>query len=170
MADIAIDNVAHKPERRAPFLAVYLPPLVLFALVIMASDFTWISLAPLKALHIPYLKAIDYAHLAIPGFCAVIWLATLRKWPTAGSTLAVALCVVLVAQIPGYAERRTARVPVRRSLESEEQKSFERRNGFPVYQTGSKEGMFVVVAPEHEVQARDDLSRLGLVSSERPGG
>lgn len=168
MTDVTIDSPSHEPQRRSSFVAIVLPPLLLFAAMIMAADFTAISLRPIHALRIPYLKAMDYAHFIIPGFCAAIWLASLRKWPTVGSIVAVVLCFALVDQIPGYAARRTSQVPVRRWLESEERQSFESRNGFAIFQMGSTDGLVVIVAPEHAVQARDDLNRLGLVSSRRP--
>lgn len=128
----------------------------------MAADFTAIGLRPLRVLHIPYPRAMDYAHFLIPGSCALIWLAGIWKWPSASSTISVLLCFVLIAQLPAYVERRTARIPVTRFLDWDETESFESRNGFAICQTGSREGLFVIVAPENAVRAREDLGRLGL--------
>ena len=143
-----------------------LPPLLFVGAMVMAAGATAVDLRPLHVLQVPYPKAMDYAHFIIPGACALLWLATVRKWPNLGSILSVLLCMVLIAQIPAYAERRVARVPVTRWLEAREAKSFEARNGFSIYQTGSKGGMFVIVAPENGARAREELGRLGVV---RPG-
>ena len=134
----------------------------------ISADFTAIDLRPLKALQIPYLKAMDYAHFIIPGFCAAIWLATVWKWPNAGSIVSVLLCFVLIGQIPAYAERRMTRLPVTRRLETDEAMSFESRVGFSIFQTGSKEGLSVIVAPGNASQAQNELRRLGIVPSGQP--
>jgi hypothetical protein len=111
---------------------------------------------------------MDYAHFIIPGACALLWLATVRKWPNSSSIISVLLCFVLIGQIPAYAERRIARLPVTRWLETDEAKAFESRGGFGIVQTGSKDGLFVIVAPENAARARDELSRLGVARSGRP--
>jgi hypothetical protein len=79
--------------------------------------------------------------------------------------ISVLVCFVLIGQIPAYAERRVARLPVTRWLETNEAKSFESRNGFPIYQLGSKDGLFVIVAPGNAVRARGELGRLGVSRS-----
>jgi hypothetical protein len=163
MADIALDNPPAAPRKPLPTAAVLLPPLLFLAAMMMAADFTAIAMRPLHVLHVPYVHAMDYAHFIIPGACALAWLATFWKWPKASSIICVLLCFVLIGQIPAYAERRVARLPVTRWLETDEAKSFESRNGFPIYQVGSKEGEFVLVAPENAARARDELSKLGVV-------
>jgi hypothetical protein len=168
MAGIAIDNPHAPARKRATSAATLLPPVCFLGAMVMAADFTAIDLGPLRVLHVPYLKAMDYAHFIIPGFCALIWLATVRKWPTASSIASVLLCFVLIGQIPAYAERRIARLPVTRWLETDEAKSFESRDGFAIVQTGSNEGLFVIVAPENAVRARNELNRLGVSRSGQP--
>ncbi len=163
MAEVAIDNRPVQPRKRPSSAATLLPPLLFLGAMIMAADFTAIDLRPLHVLHVPYLKAMDYAHFIIPGACALLWLATVQKWPNASSIICVLLCFVLIDQIRAYAQKHVARLPVTRWLETDEAKSFESRNGFPIYQVGSKDGEFVIVAPENAARARDEFSRLGIV-------
>jgi hypothetical protein len=167
MADIAVDNPPGIPRKRSSFVSIVLPPLLFCAAVIMAADFAAIELAPLHVLHIPYAKAMDFAPLIIPGSCALIWLATVRKWPNAGSIMSVLLCFVLISQIPAYAQRRVARLPVTRWLRMDEARTFESHNGFAICQTGSSDGLFVIVAPENAGRARDELDRLGVELPDR---
>src|SRR3954464_87897 len=117
MAEDAIDNPPAAQRKRPSFAATLLPPLLFLGAMMMAADFTAIDLRPLRVLHVPYLKAMDYAHFIIPGACALLWLTMFWKWPKASSIICVLLCFVLIGQIPTYAERRVARLPVTRWLE-----------------------------------------------------
>jgi hypothetical protein len=142
-----------------------LPPLLFLAAVMMAADFTAIDLRPLRVLQIPYSRAVDYAHFIIPGSCALIWLATVRKWPNASSIISVLLCFTLIGQIPAYANRRTARIPVSRFLTPEKRDALESRVGFPIFeQASSGRGHEVFVAPGNEAAARKELQRLGVLA------
>lgn len=162
MRNAEIDNPPVEPRRRPSSVPMLLPPLLFFGAMIMAADFTAITLRPLKALQIPYLTLMDHAHFIFPGACAVLWLVTLRKWPNAGAVVAVLLCFTLVSFIPRYAENRVAKVPVTRWIESNDLKSIGRRLGMPLFEQGSREGVFVIVAPENEEQVRAELIRLQL--------
>jgi len=163
MAEIAIDNPPVKPRKRASSASTLLPPLLFFGAMFIAADFTAIKLRPLEALQIPYPKVMDYSHFLIPAACAILWLVSLRKWPNAGAIVAVVLCFTLVSLIPGYAESRVAKVPVTRWIESSEMKAIETRVGVPVFEEGSREGTFVLVAPENEQRLRAELARLQLL-------
>lgn len=163
MADTTIDKPSVEPRKRASLASMFLPPLLFLGAMIMAADFTAITLRPLKTLQIPYLKLMDYSHFIFPGCCAVLWLMTLRKWPNAGAIVAVLLCFTLVSYIPRYAESRVAKVPVTRWIESNDLKSIETTLGVPLFERGSREGNFVIVAPENEQRVRAELVRLQLL-------
>jgi hypothetical protein len=145
--------------------AVLLPPLMFLGAVMMAADFTAIDLRLLRVLRIPYPRAMDYAHLIIPAFCALLWLATVRRWPNTSSIASVLLCFALIAQIPPYAQRRIARIPVRRFLTSQELNALAAKAGFPMDEQSST----VLVAPGNEAEARDQLRRLRVLSVDGPG-
>jgi hypothetical protein len=163
MGNTAPENPTADDRERASLASVLLPPLLLLGAVFMAADFTSIHLRPLKALRIPYPRVLDAAHLLIPAACAVLWLGTLRRWPRAGPIVAVVLCFTVISLIPVYAERRVARVPVTRWIDTGELGSMEARLGVPLWEQGTGEGAFVIVAPENERQVRAELSRLGLL-------
>jgi len=171
MADIAIDNPPVEPRKRPSSARILLPPLLFFGAVMMAADFTAIDLRPLHVLQIPYLKAMDYAHFIIPGFCALIWLATVRKWPNASAIVSVVLCFILISQIPAYADRRIVRIPVGRFLTLEEREALKSRIAFPIYeQASSGRGNEVFVAPCNEASAKIELRRLGILSGRAAAG
>lgn len=128
--------------------------------MIIAADFTAITLRPLKALQIPYLTWMDYSHFLIPGGSGVLWLTLKRKWPNAGAAVAVVLCFVLVGLIPRYAESRIAKVRVNRWIDQAELRSIEATVGVPVFERGTREGTFVLVAPAHEQRLRAELAKL----------
>jgi len=164
MTDLAIDQPPAEARKRPSSASVLLPPLFLLGAMIMAADVAAVTLRPLKELQIPYWKWMDYSAFIFPGACAVLWLATLRKWPNAGGVVAVLLCFALVSFIPWYAEGRVAKLPVTRWMEPDDLKSIETRLGVPVFERGSHEGTFVVVAPENEVRVRAELVRLKLLA------
>jgi hypothetical protein len=163
MGDVATDNPPIEPRRRPSAAAIAVPPLLFLAAMIMAADFTAITLRPLKALQIPYPRWVDHSHLLIPAACAVLWLASLRKWPNAGAIVSVVLCFMLVGRIPRYADSLVAKVPVTRWLEPNDLKSIESRLGVPVFEQGSREGTFVIVAPANEQRLRAELVRMQLL-------
>lgn len=165
MADIAIDNPRLKPTKRPSLVSTLLTLFLFFGAMMIAADFTAIGLRSLRSLQVPYVKAMDYAHLIIPASCALIWLATVRKWGGAATVATVVLCFVLVSQIPGYAQRRVARIPVNRFLTSAELEMVESRVAFPIFQQASNVvGNEVFVAPANEVAAREEMRRLGILS------
>jgi hypothetical protein len=88
---------------------------------------------------------------------------SLRKCPNAGAIIAVLLCFTLVSFIPRYAESRVAKVPVTRWIEPDDWKSIEVGAGARVFEQGSREGTFVIVAPENEHRVRAELARLQLL-------
>jgi hypothetical protein len=145
MVDLTLDNPPAERRERPPPASIIVPPLVFVGAVIMAADFTAITLRPLRVLQIPYPGWMDYAQFLVPGACAVVWLASLRKWPNAGAVVAVLLCSTLVPLIPRYAESRVARVPVTRWIESNDLKSIESALGVRVSEQGSHEGTFGVL-------------------------
>jgi hypothetical protein len=147
-----------------------LPPLLFLAAMFMGADFTAICLRPLRVLQIPYPKAMNAAHVIIPACCAAIWLITLRRWPNTGSMVSVVLCFVLIGQIPRYAERRTASIPVRRFLTSAEQDALKSRITFPIFeQASSGRGNEVIVAPANAASAREELQRLRMLPGSDAG-
>ena len=131
----------------------------------MAADLFAISLRPLRVLQIPYPKAMDYAHFIIPGFCALIWLATVRKWPNASSIASVVLCLVLLVQIPAYAERQIVHIPTSRFLTSQEREALKARITFPIFeQNSSGRGNEVFVSPANEALVKVELQQIGVLS------
>lgn len=163
MGDIAIDNTPAEPRNRPSSASIFLPPLLFLGAMIMAADFTAITLGPLKVLQIPYPKWMDYSPFLIPVACAVVWPVSLRKWPNAAPIVAVLLCFTLVLLIPRYAEGRVAKLRVTRWIDSNDLKSIEDRLGIPVFEQGSREGTFVIVAPANEHRVRAELARLQLL-------
>lgn len=168
MTDATIDKQHVEERRRTLRSEVLLTPLLFFGAMMIAADFTAILLRPLRALSIPYPQAMNYAHFIIPGGSALIWLFTVRIWPMASSISSVLFCFMLISLIPIYAEKHVARIPVARWLDSDAAKSFEIRNGFPIYQIGSSDGEFVLIAPENAFRAREELKRLGMVRKDSP--
>lgn len=140
-----------------------LPLLCFLGAVMIGADFAAISLAPLKTLQIPYPKFMGYLHLIVPAGCVVLWLISLRWWPNAGSIVAVLLCFWLIGLIEPYAQSRVTKVPVAKFIETSKQESIEQRLGFRIFQHGSSEGTFIIVAPENEQKVREELSSLGLL-------
>jgi hypothetical protein len=163
MTDAAIDNPPVAPRKRPSPASILLPPLLMLGAMIMAADIAAVALRPLKALQIPYLKWMDYSPFIFPGACAVLWLLTARKWGNAGGVVAVLLCFALVSFIPRYAESRVAKLQVTHWIDSDDLKSIETRLGVPVFEQGSREGTFVVVAPENEQRVRAELIRLQIL-------
>ncbi|HEY1341312.1 MAG TPA: hypothetical protein VGF59_27570 [Bryobacteraceae bacterium] len=169
MANIAIEKPPVEPRKRPSSTPILLPPLLFLAAMMMGADFTAIDLRPLKALQIHYPMWMDYAHFLIPGACAVVWLVSLRKWPNAGAVVSVLLCFTLVPLIPRYAESRIGKVPVTRWIDSNDLKSIEATLGVPLFEQGSREGTFVIVAPANEPQLRAELARLQLLGGPAAG-
>ena len=168
MSEITVDNESRpnpRPRRLSAELVV-LPPLIFLALMFLAAGTIAIALGPLKALDIPYPRVLDYAHVLVPLACAVLWLATLRRWPRVGPVVAVLLCSVLVPQVARYADGRVARVPVRRWMDSRELEAVQVMAGFAMTGQGTRDGTFVIVAPQHEGRAREVLDRIGLLRGE----
>jgi hypothetical protein len=163
MADTAINTAPVELRKRPPSASILLPPLIFLGAMFMAAGFTTISLRPLKVLQIAYPRWMDYSHFLIPGACAVLWLMSFRKWPNAGAIVAVLLCSTLLPLIPRYAESRVAKVPVTRWIDSNDLKSIEGTLGVPVFEQGSREGTFVIVAPANEQRVRVELARLQLL-------
>jgi hypothetical protein len=160
MADIVINTPPVEPRKRSSSASIFLPPLLFFGAMFMAADFTSVTLRPLKMLQIQYPQWMDYAHFLIPGACAAVWLASLRIWPNAGAIVTVFLCFTLVPLIPHYAENLVAKVPVARWIDSNDLKSMESRLGVPIFEQGSRDGAFVLVAPANEHRVRAELARL----------
>ena len=145
-----------------------LPPVLIGWAAVMGSEFSVNSLRPLRALGLPYPRAMDYFPWIAAAGSAILWIACLRPWPRLGSAGAVVLCFCLMGLIPGYGERRLARLPVRRWVEPAELKSLESTLMFPVSEQGSYRGTFVIVASENAEAARVCLKRLGLLSFDPP--
>ena len=167
MSEPPADNASNPTPKRPSAELIILPALIFLASMFIAAEITAPELATLKVLRIPYPRVLHYAYFLVPLACAALWLATLRRWPRVGPVAAVLLCIVLVPQVARYAEGRVARVPVRRWLDSRELEAFRGRAGFAVTETGRRDGTFVLVAPEHEGRAREELDRIGLL---RPAG
>lgn len=166
-SDVAVDRPSAGPPPAGPSLAFALLPLLVFVgFTIMGADFAAITLRPLRALGVPYPAVMDYAHVIVPAACAALWRVTRRRWPMAGPVAAVVLCVVLVTQIPRYAESRVARIPVNAWIATSELDAFKARTGSTVVQIRLREGAFVLVAPSNELAAREELQRLGLLRLE----
>jgi hypothetical protein len=166
MADIAINNQPLEPRKRQSSLSIFLPPLLFLGAMFIAADFTPIALRPLKVLQIPYPGWMDYSHFLIPAACAIVWLASIWKWPNAGAIVAVLLCFTLVPLISRYAESRVAKVPVTRWIDSNDLELIEGAIGALVTEQGSREGTFVIVAPSDEQRVRAELARLKLLGAQ----
>jgi len=167
MSDTGIQALPVRNAHRAVG-ELLVPPLLFLAAAMMGAGLTAISLGPLRTLQIPYPRAMEYAHVIIPGACMVLWLATIRWWPRLGAITTIVLCFTLIGRIPAYAEHRISRLPVRRWLESAELKQLELNTGFKVSEQGTRDGTFVLVAPQHEQQAHAELATLGLLPSGSP--
>jgi hypothetical protein len=163
MAQIATNTPPVEPRRRPSPASILMPPLIFLGMMFMAAGFAPISLHPLKVLQIAYPGWMDYSHFLIPGACALLWLMSLRKWPNAGAIVAVLLCSVLLPLVPRYCESRVAKLPVTRWIELNDLNSMESRLGVRVVEQGSREGMFVIVAPGNEQRVRAELARLQLL-------
>lgn len=164
MTDRAIDNPPDKPQPRpASRLAWLLLPLLFLAMMIMGADICAVSLLPLKALRMPYPGVLDHAFWLMPAACALLWLVLRRRWPVAGPAVALGLCVLLIALVPHYVDRRVARVPVRHGIASDTLTTMEARMGFAVSEQASSEGTMLLVARQHEPALRTELDRLGLL-------
>jgi len=164
MTEIVNEAPPGAPRRKKSSASVLLPPLIFLGAAFIAEDWTVILLAPLKQLQIQYPVWMEYSHFLIPGACAVIWLASFRKWPNAGAIIWVLLCFMLLPLVPRYIESRVAKVPVIRWLESNELKSIEDAAGVPIFEQGSQKGTCVIVAPANEQRVRNELVRLKLLS------
>ncbi len=140
------------------------------AAAFVGADFTAVYLTPLKVLNIPYPHAMDYANWIAAAGCTALWLVALLRWPRVGSVVAVVLCYWLIGLIPGYGERRIARIPVRRWVDFADTAALESTLKFAVTEQLSRDGTFVVVAPQNEQPARDGLQRMGLLAPGTAGG
>jgi hypothetical protein len=163
MADIALDNPPAR-RKRPSSASILLPPLLFFGAMMMGADFTAITLMPLKALQIPYPRWMDYSHFLIPGGCTIVWLVSLWKWPNAGAIVAVLSCFTILPLIPRHAESLVAKVPVVRWIDSSDLKSIENRLDIPIFERGSRDGEFVIVAPANVQRVRAELARLHLLA------
>jgi hypothetical protein len=146
----------------SPTEANFLPPLIFLAAAFIGGDFV-VDLRLLTILGIEYPAWMNYAHLILPGLCAVLWLVLRPKWRRFGTVFPLVLCALLLPLVPNYVERQVAHVPLRRELSTQEWEAMKSRLGFPVTGTFSGEGHFMLVAPAHESQTRAELDRLGVL-------
>lgn len=163
MAKNLFFKLAFEPLKGTPNASILLLLYFNFGAMILAADFTAVSLARLQKLQILYPALLTYAPLLPPCFLTVFWLVTLRKWPIAGPILAVVLCVLLLPIIPAYADSRVAKITVSRKLELNEMEAMEVRLGIPICGSASSAGEILIVAPWNEELVRAELTRLKLL-------
>lgn len=155
---------ARRPASFASELVVM--AMLFFGQMMMAADFATITLRPLKTLQIDYPRVVDHIPFIVPASCAILWLVSRRRWPRSSPFVSLILCGILITQIPKYAERRLARVPVIRWVETAELDSIRVHTKFLITEQGSHDGIFVLAALENEQAVRVELDRMGLLRVE----
>jgi hypothetical protein len=142
-----------------------LPPYFFVSYCLVGVSINHVNLMVLDILGIPYPRILAYWHLVVPAGCALLWLATLRRWPVLGGIGFVLLCVVLLPAPVFYVQSRIASIPVTRWLTQDEQQGLD-AVPIRICQQGLNNPE-VIVSRENEERAREEIKRLGLLRYRR---
>ena len=130
------------------------------ALVAVGSDFVPLSLRPLDYLGLPYPRVFRVIHLLGPALAVAVWLASRRSAVATGAAFFIA--VFVMTQVARWADGQPARIPVTRFIDGTDLSAMEGRLGFRVWETGDKDGTFLLVGRTNERAATDETKRHGV--------